>query len=264
VACGSIFRRLGGMLDLLPLERTIHLDAFRSSNWSWEPDGFIGDAEELFCRVLPILRHLASRGLDASTEGLNGTRIEPAGLFGAFWHLQELHPQIYHGKLLGGGRGNDPHRHAVAAGIDVDLSGQMLRARPGEIADLVGLDAMLSRFLLGREMLEYRIRGRTVTARYGGGILARSGDDGLKVEQGGTVIADDHTRFIPFGDRIDVYSTRGGPLERCLPDDWLHAKPQVTTLAGAARSPSRVLDTRAGSVRVDLEPRVPVIITRSS
>jgi hypothetical protein len=261
---GSIFRRLDAMLDLLPLERTLHLDAFRGSNWSWERDGFIGDAEELFCGLVPILRHLASRGLDVSTEGLNGTRIEPAGLFSAFWHLQELHPQIYHGKVLGGGRGSEAHRRAVAAGIDTDLSGEMLRGSPERIADLVGLEAMLSRFLVGREMLEYRVHGRAVTVRYGGGVLARFDAEGLRIEQGETVLADDQTRFMPFGDRIYVYSTRRGSLERRLPDEWLHRKLHATALTGASGAMPWTLDVSAGRVTVTVEPHVPVIITRSS
>lgn len=261
VESGSIFRRLDEMLALVPVQRTLHLDAFRSSNWSWEEDGFIGDAEELFCGLIPVLEHLASRGIDVSTEGLNGTRIEPAGLFSAFWHLQELHPQIYHGKLLGGGRGNEAHRYAVGAAIDIDLSGVMLRTRPAEIADLVGLGAMLNRFLLAHEMLDYRSRGRVVTVRYRDGVEARHDRDGLRVMQGETLIADETTRFLPFGDRIYVYSTTAGRIERRLPDGWSDASLQAIPLLPASGRRPLPVTVRDGRVAIFLEERMPVLIT---
>jgi hypothetical protein len=171
VESGSVFRRLDEMLALLPLQSTIHIDAFRTTNASWEEDGFLGEAEELYCGMLPILAYLKGRGLDISTEGLNGMRIEPAGIFSAFWHIGGVPPLLYHRKLLGGGRRADALSYALGTAINLDFTAALLRDKPEAMVDYLALGAMLYHFYQSREMLECRIDESGCRFSYGDGTL---------------------------------------------------------------------------------------------
>jgi len=263
VESGSIFKRIDEMLSVVPVERTIHFDAFRTMNWSWDEDGFIGEPEELFCGMLPIKEYMNQKGIDVTTESLNGMRIEPSGIFSAFWHNPEVLPLLYHNKIYGGGRGRTPAAYVSGTSINMDFTSDNLDIRAQELNDRVGMDYMLYRFFLMREMVEFRMKGNKVAfARYADGVESY-GDDArnmLKVTWHDTLIADNATRFIPFDDFIYIYATEDCEIKRILPETWrntdLHA---VYLLPGRGKPNISVEDNM---VIIKLNARIPVVLYR--
>jgi hypothetical protein len=103
VEAGSVFKRLEALLKLVPIKETIHLDAFRCTNCSWEGGAFIGPLEEYYCGMLPIIDWFRARGIDVSTEGLNGMPLEPCGTFSLLWNSPgEPWEELYKEKLFYG------------------------------------------------------------------------------------------------------------------------------------------------------------------
>ena len=51
--------------------------------------------------MVPINEYFKSKGIDVSTEGINGMPMDGCGYFSAFWHNSS--GIIYHGKVVGGG-----------------------------------------------------------------------------------------------------------------------------------------------------------------
>jgi hypothetical protein len=218
----SIFRRIDEMLSVVPLERTVHFDAFRTMNWSWEQDGFIGEPEELFCGMLPIKGYMNTKGIDITTEALNGMRIEPSGVFSGLWHNGSL-PLLYHNKIYGGGRGRTPAAFAAGTSINMDVTGSNLNEEADELKDRIAMDCMLYNFFLMHEMVEFRSKNKNrAYARYVDGIEAFGDNNAniLKVIWQNILIADNTTRFIPFDDYIYVYSTEDCEINRVLPESW--------------------------------------------
>ncbi|MCL6458382.1 MAG: hypothetical protein K6T85_10295 [Gorillibacterium sp.] len=166
VESGEVFRRLDEFLALVPVEGTVHLDAFRNTNASWDGDAYIGPIEELICGMRPIIAYLNAQGIDVSTEGLNGMPIEDAGVFSAYWHCNPS--LLYHGKIVGGG---NVDLNAVAwgkgASIDADilfrgeptrLAGDQFQSNDfasnwNRIVDILYLGSILYQFYLRREMV---------------------------------------------------------------------------------------------------------------
>lgn len=258
----SIFRRIDEMLSVVPLERTIHFDAFRTMNWSWEQDGFIGEPEELFCGMLPIKRYMNAKGIDITTEALNGMRIEPSGVFSGLWHNGSL-PLLYHNKIYGGGRGRRPSAYAAGTSINMDVTGSNLNEEAEELMDCIAMDCILYHFFLMHEMVEFRSKNKDrAYARYADGIEVYGDniENILKVTWQGTLIADNTTRFIPFDDYIYVYSTENCEINRLLPESWRDADLYAKSLMIKSKSPS--FHKEDNMVTLKIYARTPVILCR--
>lgn len=275
VESGDVFRRLDAFLELVPVSETVHLDAFRNTNASWDGDGCIGPLEELVCGMKPIIAYFKERGIDVSTEGQNGMPIEDAGLFSAYWHYTPT--QLYHGKIVGGGSFYlDAVTWGKGASIDTDIayrggpsgepgSSDEFASQWNRILDILYLGSMLYRFYLQREMVEMRENDDTVTIRFSDGVIVRIDKRGqrLSVTKGSLVIASGHDRFIPLGDRIYLYSRDGSDREWPLPGDWTTAGGfNVLRLTVQGIVPENHYTVEDGTIRIKLEPRVPILLER--
>ena len=91
---GQRWRRLDEMLETIPLEGTIHMDAYRDIDTSWEADvpGYIAEDEEAACGLVGDQRWLQTHNLSLGVEGSNGMASVGGpnppgmGLFDYYWH----------------------------------------------------------------------------------------------------------------------------------------------------------------------------------
>lgn len=216
VESGKVFQRLEALFQLLPIEESIHIDAFRNTNLSWEKDGLIGPEEELYCGMIPILSYLRERGIDVTTEALNGMTIEPAGLFSGFYHKTAELPVLYHGMICGG-LGQDPKAYILSSMMDRDVTYHSLQS--GMLCHTIAMQELLSLYLNQRKLLEFRETEEGYMARYDGNVTARvyAERNQYEILCGEICIADEDTRFVPLSDGIYVYAEKGGNLRRQLP-----------------------------------------------
>lgn len=265
VESGKIFEKMQAMFDLIPVERTIHLDAFRYYNYSWEPDGFIGPMEELVCGIKPIIDFFRERGIDISTEATDGWAMESPGWFSGVWHMDSFaRTQLYHGKLLGGGRNTSLLALGMGGSIDDDLSYHRLETDWPRFLDFIFLGSMLYRFYLQREMVEQRAKGSTWYLRFGDGVETRidTAANTLCVTWGELLIAEDGDRCIPVDGGIYLYSRDGGHKRWLLPEEWRGVPVEIYSLSRSGRFPAPQHTFTADSIEIDLLPRVPVRIMR--
>jgi hypothetical protein len=219
VESGEVFKRFDALLALLPIRESIHIDAMRSTNFSWEPDGFIGALEEAYCGIVPILTYFKEKGIDVTTEALNGTIIEPAAIYSGLFHNSTHFPVLYHHQLFGGGRGTHPKELIIGSDVDKDIVADMLGN--GQLVRLIAMFHLLSRFLSSdrRCLVFYNDDGSIARAKYDDQTIAiaYSHPDRLDIRSGATLIADNDTRFIPLTDGIYTYSETGQRFQRVLP-----------------------------------------------
>jgi hypothetical protein len=265
VESGAVFKRLEAFLSLVPPIDTIHLDAFRASNCSWEADGFIGVMEELLCGVQPILSFFRERGIDVTTESVDRVPIEPAGLFSAVWHMD--HPQIYHGKLLGGGRGSGTYAFGLGAATDLDICFAQLDDSWASIVDQIYLGALLYQLYLTREMvsLQWSDNSTRAAIRFGADLIAHLdlAEDRLRVELGEVLVAEDEHRFIPLNGAIYAYSASGCERWWRLPDDWAGIPVRLFTLTKTGRAEPPPYEVEHHRIWLCLAPHRPVKIVRA-
>jgi len=278
VESGQVFRRIDDFLKAVPVERTVQVDAFRNTNASWEADGsYIGPLEEFVCGMQPILAYFRDKGIDVSTEGLNGMSIEDSGVFSAYWHYSPS--LLYHGKIVGGGsvdmnaiawgKGASFDSDVLYRGEPTRLLGEQFLANDFEskwdqVVDIIYLGSMLYQFYLDREMAEWREDGRRIYIRYSDGVTVDidKAEERLAVRWGQVTIASDGDRFVPLGDRIYAYSQGGSDREWTLPEDWRVGGFAAYRMSGEGRE--RIADYPAGTetVRLRLEARVPVVLEK--
>ncbi len=221
VESGSIFRRLDKLLELLPIDESIHIDAFRNTNFSWEKDRFIGPDEELYCGMLPIINYLAQRNIDVTTEALNGMVVESSGIFSGLWHHFSYLPVLYHNKIFAGARRYNPISVIIGSALEDDFTYDIL-TKTNEILEQVAMHNMLYKYLLRRNMINFSTNGLSATVEYDDGTRGFASEYPAVVElvKDGTIIADNNSRFIPLDDAIYAYSTKGGLLKRRLPQEF--------------------------------------------
>jgi hypothetical protein len=265
VESGNLFKRLDAMLKLIPVEKTIHLDAFRYYNSSWDGDQYIGPMEELICGVRPILEYFKARGIDVSTEAVDGWAIDCPGWFSAVFHLEDYwRAQIYHGKILGGGRYPALGGWGMGSGINRDLDYAMLQRDWSTILDYIYLGTLLYRFYQEREMVEFHIPPHEVHMRFADGVRVdmEARKEYLKVTWGDLLIASGHDRFIPLKDAIYIYSRDGGERTWRLPADWRGVPVEIFSLSRSGRQPAPAHRLEPDSLWINLPPRTPVKIVR--
>lgn len=289
---GNVQELIRKSIDTLKLEQTVHLDAFRITNTSWEEDGSVIDVyEELECGMKPLLEFYKGNGIDVSTEGINGMPIDGPGVFSGFWHNSR--GMLYHGKLIGGG-------HCLAnnwvwgqgAAIDGDFfydndigeqnvengfQEYSFATNRKSMLDLLYLGVMLYKYYLEREIYEWRhnteqcFQERTgffndeiIRIRFNDGTTAelKRRDDYLLVKQGDTIIAEGYNRFIPLNDaHILAYSRDGYEGEYVLPEFYRNKELELFTLGEQGRGAAPEYEMRGDSkLFLKLKSREPVKI----
>jgi hypothetical protein len=265
VESGQIFRRMDAMLKLIPVEKTIHLDAFRYSNHSWEPDGFIGSMEELVCGVRPILDYFAERGIDVSLESVDGWPMDCAGWFSAVFHLEDYwKAQITHGKILGGGRYPALGGWGMGSGINRDLDYAMLQNDWATILDFIYEGALLYRFYLEREMVLLRLAPHRMHMRFDDGVEVELEErkEHLRVTWGDVLVASGYDRFIPLRGSIYAYSRDGGDRTWRLPEGWRGSSVEAFALSRSGRQPAPNHRLTDEDIRIVMPPRTPIKLVK--
>ena len=129
-ASGQRWDRFKAFLEAVPVRTTLHSDAYRDINDSWEMDerGFIAEDEEAMCGLQGDQRFWAIHSLSFGVEGGNGAlvAVDPVpgfnGITDYYWHGQSslgtlghpLHlPHILHDELVGGTRVTRSHGNAA-------------------------------------------------------------------------------------------------------------------------------------------------------
>ena len=295
VESGAIFRRFEGMMRTVPVEGTIHLDNLRITNCDprSDPEG-IGILEELVCGLMPIVAWLRERGISVSTEGYNGLPADPARLVSAFWHHdpRDSARQIYHRKIMGGGRGDhygggttadygicksfhqDITYHPISVqslgreAFDAHFPWLAPRTRLTlsfeedwqEIVERIYLGSLLNLFYLQHEMLAWDDADGGVLMRFAGGIRAEVGvgsPERLLVTWNDVVVADGGDRFVPLGDGVHCYSRHGCRRAWLLPPALRGRPLELFTLSAAGRGAAPEHRLQGDRLTLALAARVP-------
>lgn len=260
---GHVFRRLDAMRALLPLTRTIHIDAFRCSNLSWGNDGFIGPMEELECGVKPILEYLRRHGLEPSIEALDRQGVDLVGLISAVWHLTD-HFLLF-GKVLGGATGAHTMSWAIGGMIDHDIRRETSWA---DICNHIYLGARLYQIYLTDEPVLFDwVDSRCVHIRFARGGEVHCRDDGniprLRVQWDGIEIARDQQRFLPVqDDLIYVYGVHDEDQQWTLPLSWTDAAVTAETITPTGIVSGPELHRAGRTIRIPVMPHRPVRLLR--
>lgn len=93
-ATGERWKRLEAFLQSVPVSTTVHSDAYRDINDSWESDerGFIAEDEEGVCGLQGDARWYAAHNLSFGVEGGNGALVAVgpvpgfSGIVSYYWH----------------------------------------------------------------------------------------------------------------------------------------------------------------------------------
>jgi hypothetical protein len=266
VESGKLFERMDAMMKLIPVEKTIHMDAFRHYNHSWDGDEFIGSMEELICGVRPILDYFNARGIDVSTESVDGWAVDTPGWFSGVWHLDDYwRAQITHGKIVGGGRYPALGGWGAGSAINRDLDYAMLQRDWTTILDFIYLGTMLYLFYIDREMVELRVPREKVYMRFADGVEVdlEAGKEHLEVTWGDVTVASGHDRFIPLRGAIYVYSRDGCERTWRLPKDWRGVPVEVFALSRSGRQPPPPHKLTDDDLWIKLPPRTPVKVMKT-
>jgi len=270
VESGKVFKKLESLMNTVPLEGAIHLDAFRNMNWSWEPDGLIGPVEELECGVKPIVQWFRERGIDVTTEGCDHSAAEWAGIVSGVLHVGRPRDlvQLRHGKMIYGGRFWPPSVWGYGLGTSINwdvVYGDCAKEWYGcewwpLLLDGIYLGTLLYHYYLEREMLSAKLDddGARLLFADGTETYVKRDNSGLRVWRGDLVLADGFDRFIPRGNTIYAFSRDGSQKDWVLPDRFRN---QVLTVEELGEEPPARERLRAGdSIRLLLKPRTPVRI----
>jgi len=271
VESGKVFDRLNAMMREVPVEGSIHIDAFRDMNWSWEPDGFIGPIEELECGVKPIVEFFRSRGIDVTIESMDSQGAEWCGIVSGILHVGrpiDL-PQLRHGKMLYGGRGWPPSlwNWGLGSSINWDVvyteDGKDFYASGAweQLLDGIYLGTLLYHFYLEREMTAAHIDDESARLVFSDGAetFVKRDSSRLLVTLGDVVIADNYDRFIPRGNSIYAYSRDGSHKSWVLPPQFRDKDVEVRKLGDPGGAATAV--HTGDRIDLDLKPRTPIKIS---
>jgi hypothetical protein len=274
VETGFARDRLERLLKMLPLEKTIHLDAFRPYSEAHEPDGrHIGAECEVQRGIIPILEMFRARGLDITTED---TDDEKRGLFEWVWHQSDWRhgykTVMNHGRLPGRGRaGLRGGKESLAAeGLALGLGDVFAEGGQG-YADTVKLFYLC--WMYYQVLSRKRMTGYTV-GDWNFGVRASYQDDTrvhgepypftVEAVYEGIPMARGTDRFLPWReDVIYAYSQEGGPKEWTLPKSWRGAAVRAETLRRGGPIPGPALDIRGRTIRFLAPKGLAVRLTRT-
>jgi hypothetical protein len=145
-----------------PYLPSIHTDAWRDTDVSWELDGVttLDDRSEQPCGCARDIAYFASRGLTQGCEGSNGMASNLLGLTQYFWHGDYSRVFLYYGKIISGGFGGCT---ALGCILDTDVQGGPSGGPPGpspaahntwpQLADDVNLNTRLYQLFLSDELM---------------------------------------------------------------------------------------------------------------
>jgi hypothetical protein len=275
VESGKVFQRLETFLNQIPVEKTIHLDAFRNTNCSWEPDGFIGMVEELECGVKPILDFLNKKGLIVSLENARAMPIQQVGLVPAYWHMTPIslcvsRIMLFHRKAIGGGTFACPDRVRWGFGSAINMGFSYRPVPEGNdlsltqdwpaIVNEIYLGYMLYRFYLQRELLDARQVKNEYRLRFADGVCTTVDIRGerLSVTWGDVVIANDDNRFLPFENEIYLFSKTGIDRTWQLPDHWQNTALQAHALRPEGKKPFTDFSCNGQTITADVPSGQPI------
>jgi hypothetical protein len=226
VKSGYQAERLKEMLELLPIEHSIHFDAHRDVNECWLADGsFIGRESECQLGMLPTRRLYQDHGIDITTEHASaGAKAQGCwgfhGGWGSLWGMVASHGRTAVGNRAGPeGEGLGMHRVCNENGpFTWD-----------ELAYNFYTHWMYAQILHRKKMTSYRIGtwNEGVEAHYEDDTHLRSGRNGaapleLRTRYEGIEIARAGHRFLPWDDRtIHAYSPTAGEQTWTLPKGWV-------------------------------------------
>ncbi len=270
VEIGKVFRKLEAMMETVPLEGAIHIDAFRNMNWSWEPDGFIGPIEEIECGVKPIVQWLRDRGIDVTTESCDHSAADWTGIVSGILHVGRPRDmvQLRHGKMIYGGRFWPPS--VWGYGLGTSINWDVIYSECAKewydcqwwplLLDGIYLGTLLYHYYLEREMLSAKLDDECARLRFSDGTetYVRRDDSELLVRCGDVIVAEGFDRFIPRGDSIYAFSRDGSDRTWMLPSLFRNRKLLLEELGETETAPDecQVTDT----IRLSLKPRIPVRI----
>ncbi|HUT26379.1 MAG TPA: endo-alpha-N-acetylgalactosaminidase family protein, partial [Sumerlaeia bacterium] len=297
VESGRLFERLQALLENYPVEKTLHFDNMRLTNTilhpGWER---IGVLEELVCGLMPVMEWLRERGVTVTTEGYNGLPIDPSMLVSGFWHhdAPDGSRQIFHRKIVGGGRGDHCGQNTVADygicnAIHRDITYEPIsresvapdvwkerfhwletpeltdsfRTDWPVIVDRIYRGVLLHHFYNEREMLAWDNVGDGWRITYADDVVAEvciDSPESLNVTWGGVVVAAGDDRFIPRDGAIHAYSRDGCERDWVLPVIFRGRPLRVFTLSKEGRGPAPEYRLEKDRIRLKLAPRTPVKI----
>ena len=271
---GSAFRRIDGLLEMLPIEQTIHLDAFRYTNESWDPDGYKDMLTEFLLGFCKIVDYFKRYGIDVTTEGYC-PGLERSGI-SVYWHLETpkwrfIH-LLMHRKWHCGNRNvfrkrgvDDPPERIIfgeSGGADFHKGTPITF-----IVDGYYLKTLLHNYLHKYEMLNISENEEQLIIKYGEKCIAKleKNSGNILVMDGSLITAKDDDRFIPINEReILAYSKGGGSKKWKFPDGWSNKeKIRIFRLTEFGREEEEDFTiTQNNEIALYFEPQQPYIIIR--
>ncbi|MCX7017298.1 MAG: endo-alpha-N-acetylgalactosaminidase family protein, partial [Candidatus Sumerlaeota bacterium] len=261
---GSAQKRIDDLLAMLPIQSSIHYDAFRYTNESWEPDGHIDMTAEML-GVDKIVDYYAQRGITITIESF-GANPGLAGKMRGSWHLStedEFFPFLLHRRWVGGG---SKKPEDVAYGVSI-LAHFENATTPAEMCDQYYLWGLVSSFLRHREMTRVANEDGRLVVEYGKSCVAEYDKSAkeFRLTADGISVAKGDDRFVPVSDReILVYSKSGGAMDWRLPAAWVGKRVALAALTESGKQTASDVQTDAGgTIRFQANPQQPYLLTLS-
>jgi hypothetical protein len=251
---------------LLPVEQSIHLDAMRYTNESWESDGFIDMTAELHGWE-KIAEYCQKRGLSITTEG---AAPAPAfvGRLAGFWHLlggkvpgKEYFWFLAHRRWAAGANTKDAERQVfgTSSAESVDSETPL-----GEVVERYYLNTLLQQHYQKFEATNYSDDGNLLKVTYGKNCVASYDrkQNLLRVEDRGIPIAAGGDRFIPVeGGEVLAYSKTGGKQKWLLPADRRGRRAEMWALTETGRKPGPKARIEGDSILFEAAAGRPYVVT---
>lgn len=218
------------LLELLPINETIHLDAHRPYNEVWMESGEHISAEcEVQRGMIPLKKAFLEHGIDITTED---TDDEKRGIYHWVWIQSNWeHPYntaMYHGRLpglwrAGMPRGDENTRiEGLALGTPI-VKHEVVHESYEDLVRCFYSWWMYAQLLLRKPMTSCRVGEwhNGIRATYSGETVVEAGWGHMRARYEGIEIARDGDRFLPWReDVIYAYSRSGGEQKWTLPASW--------------------------------------------
>ena len=197
-ATGLRWQRYADFLAAVPVDTTLHSDAYRDINDSWEQDerGFIAEDEEAICGLQGDKKYWGSKGLSFGVEGGNGALVAlgpvPSfnGICDYYWH-GHADLGMWNRIVTGSDQGCDNDISTVATSL------KQLPLKDMYTKGLVLLMRMTDE-LLNENQQTYRNGGNATHWPYGGGLIQYRQDGGASV-------------FVPAVEKVAAGSAKLSP-----------------------------------------------------
>jgi hypothetical protein len=283
-ATGERWRRLEAFLRAVPVSTTVHSDAYRDINDSWETDerGFIAEDEEAVCGLQGDARWFAAHNLSFGVEGGNGALVAVgpvpsfSGIVSYYWHAgSDATANFGTWRRIVSGS---------AQGLDDDITAHTPHLDPKRLRAIY-TKAMVGSLQMTDELLHSEPCGTGCVAdvRFAGGGNATHWPYGGDLIIYQKLVADRYANgsvFLPAvlppaagapksapctlaPDRIRTFSPLGGDEVWILPKAWVGRVVQAQVVVGAAgtvAAPKVLVDGRSLTL-TGMPPSTPVVLT---